>query len=290
MNLRDIEAQAKAIAPILRDFVAKTFQTLEVKLRKEIEQSIDAARTEIGSNLPVLPGIDLADIAQQAAALIPPPEKGEDGKSITLEDVEPLIYEAAVKAISALPVPKDGEPGSEGQPGKDADPIPMEVVERMIAEAVAKAISAIPLPKDGEPGRDALELDIQPRIDESKSYTRGALATHNGGLWRAHANTDGMRGWECIVDGVCGVGHEQVNERNIVNVVTMASGKRSEAAFSLPTMIYRHVWKEGHYQKGDVVTFGGCIWHCDQDTDTKPGEGAKHWTLAVKKGRDGKSA
>ncbi len=290
MNLRDIEAQAKAIAPILRDFVAKSFETLEVKLRKEIEQSIDAARTEIVSSLPVLPEIDVADIAQQAAALIPPPEKGEDGKSIALEDVDLLIYEAAVKAISALPVPKDGEPGGAGQPGKDADPIPMEVVEQMIAAAVEKAISAIPLPKDGEPGRDALEMDIQPRIDESKSYTRGALATHNGGLWRAHANTDGMRGWECIVDGVCFTDIEQVAERNLIMRVTMASGRKTAVPFVLPLMIYRGVWREGSYQQGDVATFGGCIWHCDQDTDIKPGEGAKHWTLAVKKGRDGKSA
>jgi len=107
----------------------------------------------------------------------------------------------------------------------------------MVAEAVQKAMSAIQLPKDGIDGKDALELDIQPRIDESKSYARGALATHDGGLWRAHANTDGMRGWECIVEGVRGVDVEQVDERNIVNVVNMASGKQYKTPITLPTMI-----------------------------------------------------
>ena len=235
MNLLNIEAQAKALAPILRDYVAKAVESVSAAI---------------------------------------------DGRMLALE-------KAVSDKIAAIAEPKDGKDGVDG---KDADAIPYDVVEKMVADAVEKAIAALPKAKDGKDGRDALELDIQPRIDESKSYARGALATHDGGLWRAHANTDGMRGWECIVEGVRGVDVEQVDERNIVNVVNMASGKQYRTPITLPTMIYRNVWKEGHYQKGDVVTFGGCIWHCDQDTDTKPSESAEHWTLAVKKGRDGKSA
>ena len=44
-------------------------------------------------------------------------------------------------------------------------------------------------------------------------------------------------------------------------------------------------------QRGDMVTFGGSVWHCDQDClDKKPGlkSSADYWTLCVKKGRDGK--
>ncbi|MNV19982.1 hypothetical protein D3C71_1108660 [compost metagenome] len=54
-------------------------------------------------------------------------------------------------------------------------------------------------------------------------------------------------------------------------------------------MLYCGVFKEGHdYVRGDTVTWGGSLWHCDQPTSEKPGDGSKSWTLCAKKGRDGK--
>jgi len=235
LKLLDIEAQAKALAPILRDYVAKAVESVSAAI---------------------------------------------DGRMLALE-------KAVSDKIAAIAEPKDGKDGIDG---KDAEAIPLETVEIMVSEAVKNAFSAISVPKDGENGKDALEIDILPLIDEEKTYPRGTWARHNGGLWRSHANTQCMRGWECIVDGVCSTEIEQRSERNLLMQITMASGRKTVTPFALPAMIYRNVWKEGHYQKGDVVTFGGCIWHCDQDTDTKPSESAEHWTLAVKKGRDGKSA
>lgn len=64
-----------------------------------------------------------------------------------------------------------------------------------------------------------------------------------------------------------------------------------EKVFTLkwPTVIYRDVYKEGQqYEPGDMVTWGGSVWHCDKSTTTKPG--TDDWTLAVKRGRDGKDA
>ena len=34
---------------------------------------------------------------------------------------------------------------------------------------------------------------------------------------------------------------------------------------------YRGVWHEGTYKRGNFVTHGGCIWHCNADTAVKPG-------------------
>lgn len=42
------------------------------------------------------------------------------------------------------------------------------------------------------------------------------------------------------------------------------------------------------YDTGDTVTHGGSLWHCNALTKERPGEGSKAWTLAVKRGRDGK--
>jgi hypothetical protein len=52
---------------------------------------------------------------------------------------------------------------------------------------------------------------------------------------------------------------------------------------------YRGVHEMGAaYDTGDTVTQGGSLWHCNVLTKERPGEGSKDWTLAVKRGRDGK--
>jgi collagen type III alpha len=52
------------------------------------------------------------------------------------------------------------------------------------------------------------------------------------------------------------------------------------------TPIYRGVFTEGVYEPGDMVTWAGSVWHCEESTTERPGDGRKAWTLAVKKGRD----
>jgi integrin beta 3 len=67
------------------------------------------------------------------------------------------------------------------------------------------------------------------------------------------------------------------------------SDRVKEFPFTVPVMIYRGVFKEGEtYQRGDTCTWGGSLWHCDADTADKPDGQQKHWTLAAKRGRDGK--
>lgn len=62
-----------------------------------------------------------------------------------------------------------------------------------------------------------------------------------------------------------------------------------ESRIKFPVQIYRGVFKEGtEYERGDTVTWGGCQWHCDEPTKTKPD--SEHWTKCVNKGRDGKDA
>ncbi|MFW8263239.1 phage gp6-like head-tail connector protein, partial [Klebsiella pneumoniae] len=164
--------------------------------------------------------------------------------------------------------------------GKDYDPA-------VLKQAVDDAVAALPPAQDG---RDALQLEIQPFIDEGKSYMRGSYATHNGGLWRAYEKTHGMRGWECIVDGVSDVDLSMNGQRNFIVTVNRASGASEKKSFDIPTMVYRGVFKSGdEYLPGDTVTWGGSLWHCDEKTQDKPGEtGSKGWTLAAKRGRDGR--
>jgi hypothetical protein len=54
-------------------------------------------------------------------------------------------------------------------------------------------------------------------------------------------------------------------------------------------LTYQGVYQEKNaYDPGDVVTWAGSMWHCNEFTTSKPGENTKGWTLMVKRGRDGK--
>lgn len=59
----------------------------------------------------------------------------------------------------------------------------------------------------------------------------------------------------------------------------------------LPVPTYKGVYdKDAEYQAGDMVTQDGSVWHCNAPVaGEKPG-GNEFWTLAVKRGRDGKDA
>lgn len=76
----------------------------------------------------------------------------------------------------------------------------------------------------------------------------------------------------------------------------LLSFEQGEASYKVelgfPVMIYRGVFKDGQaYCRGDTVTWGGSLWHCDVDQTTDKPDGAEnHWTLATKRGRDGKDA
>jgi hypothetical protein len=267
----------------------------------------------------------------QAVAAIPLAQKGEDGKSISIDDILPLLDQLAEEKIKKMPVPKDGEHGKDADPefiqqciedavaklpaaqkGEDGKSVtveeitllldqlvtekiitlpmrdfPVERVQRAVDEAVASALASVSLPKDGAPGRDATHLDILPAIDPQKSYARGIYSTHRGGLWRSFETTEKMKGWECIVEGIADIQFEKNSDRQFTLQVVRSSGCIEKNIMALPVMIYRGVYCEGEYEAGDTVTWAGSLWHCNETTCDKPGEGGC-WTLCAKKGRDGK--
>ncbi|EOA5502970.1 phage gp6-like head-tail connector protein [Enterobacter hormaechei] len=322
----------------MRDSFSKSIQALKedyeerlTSLAKQVEEISNAPAPDVESMVkaeiaklpsqaaPELP--DVATMVSEAVAAIPVPR---DGKSLTVDDITPVLQELVSNAVAEIPVPKDG---------KDFDPA---MLKQAVEEAVSEAVAAIPVPqdgksvttedvqpmiqelvsasmpelpdlkslvneaiaalpaaepgKDGENGRDALSLEILPFIDEGKSYPRGSYATHNGGLWRAYEKTHGMRGWECLVDGVAGIDIQQSELRCFTLTVNRTSGASETKSFDVPVMIYQGVFKSGQeYLPGDTVTWGGSLWHCDEQTQDKPGEaGSKGWTLAAKRGRDGR--
>lgn len=208
-------------------------------------------------------------------------EKGEPGAPGTAGDIGPT-GERGEKGDKG----EKGEQGERGEPGKDGEPGPAGLPGQPGAKGLDGAAG-----RDGEPGRDAAHLEILPGIDQQRSYVRGTYAKHAGGLWRSFETTTGMKGWECIVEGIAHFSIEQQpeNPRKFFMNLATSSGAEQVREFNLPVVLYRGIFKEGDaYEAGDSVTWGGSTWIALQDTKSKPDSVDGTWRLAVKKGAPGK--
>ncbi|WP_280191186.1 phage portal protein [Delftia sp. PS-11] len=292
-----MRADLKALA----DAVIQAVRAKMAPLAKRLDEMDGAIKA-----LPESLTQDLGERVKAAVDAIPRPKDGEDGKSVTAEDVAPIIASEVAKAVQAIPVPKDGESVTIEQISpvvaqqvakavadlpkpKDGESVPVDEVQRMVDEAVAKAMQAIPVPKDGQAGRDALQLELLPCIDMEKSYPRGTYARHAGGLWRAFETTKGLHGWECVVDGIADLRIEQ-DGRQFTLVARTSSGEEVSKSVKVAALVDRGVFKmDEPYEAGDGVTWGGSFFIAQKDAPTgRPGEpGCDGWRLAVKRGRDG---
>lgn len=149
------------------------------------------------------------------------------------------------------PQGEKGEAGIPGEPGKQGDPgIPGEKGENGIDG------------RDGLPGRDGKDGE------KGLNGKDGADGKDGFGLDDFQVSTDD--------DGRTFVlSFHREGRDPIVRTIKTA------------TVLDRGVWKEGQYQKGDGVTWGGSFFIAQKDTSIKPETGAD-WRLAVKRGRDGK--
>lgn len=157
--------------------------------------------------------------------------------------------------------------------------------------------------KDGAPGTSAAQLSILPSIATGKAYARNTFASHNGGLWHSFRETDPVEdlakllesGWAVVVDGIASFEEKELDERTIESTTIFSSGKRFTSQRKSRHLIYRRTFDELRtYDAGDVVTWGGSMWHCNVDgaKGVKPKSiGSEEiWTLSVKqgdRGRDG---
>jgi hypothetical protein len=181
------------------------------------------------------------------------------------------------QAVAALPVPKDGEPGKS---------VTVEDVRPVVAELVSQAVSTIPVPKDGVGAAGAI-------IDREGNL----ILTLTDGTTRDLGRVVGKDG-ETPKDGEKGDPgfsledfDSEVKDGGRTLVLSFTAGEiKHTVEHQLDTLIYRGVFKDGEtYQPGDTVSFGGGLWHCDAETTARPGDDAKDWTLAVRRGREGKS-
>lgn len=265
-----IKAMVSELAPVVREYVeAAQAPLLERIAALESEKSALSSRCEVLEQAATKsPDIDLISIEKMIEAELAKLPAAEPAKEVDMEQVAALVNEA----VSALP---PAEPGKDGQDGKS---LTLDDVAPMISEAVERAVEALPKPENG---KDAANI-----VEAVKHEGELCLTLQDGRLIRTgirdgEKGTDGRDGFS-LEDFDC----EPVDERTIKLMFTRGDTTHSfELEFPLP--IYRDIYKEGtQYARGDLVTWGGCLWHADKATTGKPDGG--DWTMAVKKGRDGR--
>lgn len=297
-------------------------------VHRQIAPELDGIRKALDAipAPPELPDITtmVADTVKAAIDAIPAPQDGKDGRSVSVEDVAPLIAEEVSKAVAAIPAPKDGEPGKDGRDGvdgKDAEPISKEqIVEAVLSmpdaikDAVAEFLTANPPPagkdgrdgvdgKDGEPGergadgRDGVDaVDAMLDKDGNLNFTFSDGRIKNVGMVCGRDGRDGSNGkdGEPGAPGRDGFGFDDLSveydgERTIT-FKFMRGDLVKEFPVVVPLVLDRGLWTEAReYKAGDGVTWGGHFWIAQRDTADKP-DNLKDWRIAVKRGRDGKSA
>jgi hypothetical protein len=266
------------------------------ELAPVIKEQVDAAVAEIV--LPEPKEVDaeeLKGMVQEAVNALPVPQ---DGKSVTVEELEPVVKAAVDAAVEAIELPEPEKVDLEQLKAivqgvvrelpvpQDGKSVTLEELQPVVLEAVQKAVGDLPPPKDGEPGQNGLNvrnmlIDKDGRLRcimaDGTDHDLGVVVGKNGEPGQPGLGFDDM--------------DVQVLEDDRTIELSFRRGEE-EKAFTVkwPTVIDRGVFKEKReYAAGDGVSWGGSFWIAQRDTSEKPDAPDSGWRLAVKKGRDGRN-
>jgi hypothetical protein len=255
----DPEKFGEAMGAAIREAVTPLLKRIEIlESRESPKPDFSAAISE--------------EVEKRVAAL-PAPKDGDHGKSITIDDVRPMLDEAVKAmnsdvretldaAIKAIPIPKDGNHG---------ESVTVEDVAPMIRAEVEKSIAAIPAPKDGL-GLAGAMIDrdgvLQITLTNGEVKSLGVVVGKDGADFTdASFEYDGER------------------------MLTINS-KSGSIVKRLPIPMDKGYYRAGMpaFEKGDIVTHEGSAWIALRETKARPGSDVKEdWRLFVRKGRDGES-
>lgn len=342
----------EAFGAAMGDLIRAAIEPLEKRI-EELQGKLNAA--------PSLESLVASEFEKRMAAL-PVPKNGEPGKSVTLDDVRPMLSEAlgsmradvlasVNEAVKAIPVPKNG---------KDVD---IEAVRKMVSETVA----ALPAPKDGNPGEPGKSLtldDVRPLLDEAivqlrkdadeaiaeplqlaekarnkmleelgalrqpedgKSLTvndvaplirseiekavaalpapkdglgvAGAMIDRDGALQITLTNGD-IKNLGLVVgkdgeDGVDGVSFEAFEmeylpESHEMAVKATVGSRTKELRYPAGGIRTGGYWREGtKAAANEAWVHDGSLWIATKATASKPESRSEDWIIAARKGRDG---
>lgn len=233
---------------------------------KDGKNGADGQAVTVDDCEPLIAAAALRIAAETAERVLASWERPRDGTGVTVEDVAPLIEETIQRAVSALPVPRDGVDGTDGRDGIDGASVTVADLAPLVEEMVQRAVAAIPAPEDGSDGRDGRDgvdgasvsvADLMPHVEEAVKRAVDAIPTPRDGK----DGSDGRDG----IDGRDG-----------------ADGKDG-APGKLPPV---REWSDRVYYEGVVVAHSGSTYQAVRDTAKEPPHA--DWICIAKAGGDGR--
>lgn len=197
-------------------------------------------------------------------------DRGLDGKSLTVDDVAPLITKQIEQAMAKVDMPKDGI-------GVHAAHV--DTTGRLILTYTDGRIQDLGFVK-GDPGRDG-QPGVPGGYGKKGEDGKDGIDGRNG--------KDGANG----LNGKDGLGFDDMT---LVFDATKGYVLRFERGtlvkeWPVPIPFDAGVWKAGAYPAGAGVTRRGSFFIAQKATSAPPDEPtpeSRDWRLAVKSGRDGK--
>lgn len=266
------------LAEITGNTIKQALEPLRLQI-KTLQDEAAALRAENASLKAAMPEpVDIDQLARAAAELIPEPTSGKDGKD----------GESGPAGKDGLDGKdgKDGKDGVDGKDGKDGErgPAGKDGLDGKDGKDGKDGADG----KDGKDGKDADPVSEKAIADAvaAQFERRFADLTLSWERQARDAISKALDKMPTPKDGVDGLPADAIEITQSGRDVTITVGEKSHT-IRLDTVIDQGVWKEGSYQKGDGVSFGGSFWIAQEDTADAP-SASKAWRLAVKKGRDGR--
>ena len=282
---------------------------LVAKIERDLRQSVDVMLAELRAEVSAVRSraaeLELRAInaerslADAVSARVLTIKDGEPGRSVTLEDVAPVIRAEVERvvavAVAAIPPVKDVDPDviwamvneavSELPPaekGEDADPA---VIAAMVREEVAK----LPPP---EPGRNADIEDVRPIVVALVAEAVAAIPPAKNG---EDADPAVIR--QMVDDAVAALPPpEKGKDADPAVIRAMVDEAVAGAVSALPPpakgdpgppgrLAAVKAWTDGVHYDGDIVTLDGSTFQAIRDTGRQPPH--DDWVCIAQGGRPG---
>jgi hypothetical protein len=173
-----------------------------------------------------------------------------------------------------------GEPGPAGKDGKDAD----KAIDGRDGRDGLPGVPGMP----GERGADGINGKDGKDADKAIDGRDGRDGLPGVPGMPGERGADGING----KDGKDGFSLEDFDaalgdDGRTLTLKFVRGEVVIERQIRLSVMLYRDVWKDGEFDRGDTVTWDGSLWHCQTKTTAKPGSGPD-WKLCAKRGNNGR--
>lgn len=302
MKLRELEAQAEFLAPVIAAAVAKAVAPLKEQIAQRDDRIADLTKRLDELPAPVEPDLEAISKLVQ----IPEVKDGRDAE---------VDLDALAKAAAALVVLPEVQDGKDAEVDLDAlakAAAALVVVPEPVVPSVEDIVARIPVPKDGaDANMPELKLHLTelvksieipkaqpaPTVDEvaatferrfsdlTLSWERQARDTFEKAADRMPKPENGrdaipLEGFDLTL----------ADDGRTLTVKMQAGETVIEKSVKIAAVLDRGIFKhEGTYEKGDGVSYGGSFWiaKCDNPQGV-PGSGETDWRCSVKAGRPGR--